>query len=148
MAGPRKILVAVDFSPHSEAALEEAFALAEKFGAVVDLVHVYTLQDKPESQVFSATEDEAREAERRQLEALADACKPSGRLGEVLWAEGDPAPGIVLTARRRGADLIVLGACGRSVWKRLLLGSVAQGVVKDAGCSVLVVRSAALGPPS
>jgi nucleotide-binding universal stress UspA family protein len=136
MSSPQSILVALDFSPPSIAAVEHAFELAAKFGATVHLLHVFTLQGKSESVAFSAE----RESERALLDSAANAHRDSGRLGEVLWREGDPAAQIALTAEQQRVDLIALGASGRTGMQRLVLGSVAESVVKTAPCNVLVIR--------
>ncbi|MEI9937551.1 MAG: universal stress protein [Pseudomonadota bacterium] len=136
MPSPQSILVALDFSPHSYVALEHAFALAEKFASTVQLLHVFTLQEKAESTILTT----ARESEKAQLDSAANAHRGSGRLGQVLWREGDPAAQLVLVAEQEKVDLIVLGASGRTGMTRLVLGSVAESVVKNATCNVLVVR--------
>jgi nucleotide-binding universal stress UspA family protein len=138
----KNILVGLDFSAHSDAALGYAFEVADKFDAHVHLVHVYTLQDRSESEVGSKSQSEAQlSTERSQLDASADAHRASGRVGEVLWLEGDPAETLLCAAQERGADLIVLGASGRTGLKRLLLGSVAETVVREAKASVWIART-------
>ena len=139
MNDPRHILVPLDFSPFSDAALEEAMRLASKFEATVHLLHVFTLQNQPESGSLEAE----RAEERSQLDAAASKFRASGHTAETVWREGDPGPQVILAATQTHADLIVLGSSGRSGWKRLLLGSVAEYVVRNATCNVLVVRHAA-----
>src|SRR5262245_57605812 len=119
MSEPKNILVATDFSPPSEAAVRMAFALAVKTEATVHVLHVFTLQDKTESEAL--TEHAARAAERRKLDAIADAQRGSGRLGDVLWSDGDPAVEILNAAQAKGADLLVIGASGRKGFLRLRL---------------------------
>jgi nucleotide-binding universal stress UspA family protein len=58
----------------------------------------------------------------------------------VIWSEGDPGSTILRSAEQHRADLIALGASGRSGLMRLALGSVAEHVVRHAPCSVWVVR--------
>ncbi|MET0385907.1 MAG: universal stress protein [Polyangiales bacterium] len=139
-SGPKHILVAVDFTPHSSAAVDEAFLLASKFAAKVHMLHVFTLQDKRESELRSRGIGALQHDEHGKLETMASARRGSGHLGEVVWCDGDPASQIVLTAKRLNADMIVVGASGRSMLTRLRLGSVAEAVTRDAGCTVLVVR--------
>jgi nucleotide-binding universal stress UspA family protein len=62
---------------------------------------------------------------------------------ETRLLEGEPARTIVDLAREAGADLIVLGSHGRTGLDRLLMGSVAEHVVRKAGCPVLTVKSPA-----
>jgi nucleotide-binding universal stress UspA family protein len=139
MPTPNKILLAVDFSTHSDVAAEDAFALAAKFGAQVHLLHVFALQDKPEPRSDQALHAE-RALLRQKLDALAEAQRASRRVAEVIWREGDPAWTIVNTAEQHRVDWIVLGASGRGGMTRFVLGSVAESVTKNATCSVLIVR--------
>lgn len=131
----RYVLVPIDFSARSEAALHYARALAARCGARVELVHV----------VDSATVDgfvghanpvvwqEALEGSRRKLIDLA-------RGDPIKVLEGRPADLIIDHAQAVKADLIVMGSLGRTGLERLLVGSVAERVVRLAPCPVLVVR--------
>jgi nucleotide-binding universal stress UspA family protein len=65
--------------------------------------------------------------------------------GEALVVEDPPTVAVVDSAKRLGADLVVVGASQKSNVGRLLLGSVADAVVRDAPCSVLVIRGADAG---
>lgn len=138
----KAILVATDFGECSQDALEDAVQLAEKLDAKVHLVHVVTLQNSENAAPLPsvALEDTAVSAQRK-LSAIAEAHRASGHLGEVVVRRGDPAPTILVAAQDLGADLIVLGTHDRRGLRRLVLGSVAEAVVRRAHCSVLVVRS-------
>jgi nucleotide-binding universal stress UspA family protein len=136
----KSILVPLDFSPQSEAALREAIHLAEKTGAQVHVLHVFSLQERRETDLTNAGLEQAADDERQHLQASADQVKKSANLGEILWRAGDPAPQILIVAKDIEADLIVLGASGRSGFKRFILGSVAEAVCRDASCNVFVVR--------
>lgn len=138
MPEPKTILVATDFSPVSEAAVAKAFELAAKLDVQVQVLHVFTLQDK--SEVEAASEHDTRTVDRRKLDAVANLYRDSGHLGEVLWRDGDPASEIVNAVEDTHADLVLLGVSGRTGWQRLRLGSVAESVVREAPCNVLVVR--------
>lgn len=141
MSSPKHILVAVDFTPTSNVAVDEAFSLAARLNAKVSLLHVFTLQDKRESELRPVGSFERLEhSAHAKLATMASARRASGHLGEVLYRAGDPAAQIVLCAEHIGADMIVVGATGRSVLTRLRLGSVASAVANDARCSVLIVR--------
>jgi nucleotide-binding universal stress UspA family protein len=137
------ILVPTDFGYASDAAIGYARMLAARFGASLHLLHVV---DEPGSwsEVYAAIPDIrdrlSADAARR-LEALA-ACLPAPLHATSAVVCGAPVPGIVKEAESRGADLIVMGTHGRRGMGHLLLGSVAERVVRLAPCPVLTVREA------
>ena len=149
MARIRKILVPVDFSEPSRAALAYAADLAQRFGATIDLVHVWqaptffptaTLPEVPnvEANIVDLVRKNAEEATAR---ALAEA-KAQGLPVESAHCEpGVPARGIVDLAKAGGYDLIVIGTHGRTGLSHAMMGSVAEKVVRLAPCPVLSVRS-------
>lgn len=146
MADIKRILVPTDFSEPADAALTYALDLASKLGAKVSLVHVF---DDPSG--IHSGEYFPMPAEMRS-EIVADLRR---RLAEVVAQHGhselNPQVLIGPTARSivegaRDADLIVMGTHGRHGVSHLLLGSVAERVVRTATCPVLTVRpSAAVG---
>src|SRR5205807_3538103 len=90
-----------------------------------------------EAMVIPESED-YQEALKRQLDQLR---VPEGTLRvERLFKEGDPAAEIAHTAQETCADLIVMGTHGRTGLERMLMGSVAEQVVRRAPCSVLVAK--------
>ena len=143
-----RILVPTDFSPAADLALAHAKALAQAFGASLHLLHVF---DDPYTaaayapEVFATLPPEYREA------AFADAVRQlNQRIGAQEIREfggttdvvvGSPAREIVRVAAERGVDLIVMGTHGRSGLAHLVLGSVAERVVRTAPCAVLTVRN-------
>lgn len=140
-----RILVPTDFSVQADAALTYAIGLASKFGATVTLVHVF---DDPfgAGGVYSGEympipaemrDEMLADLRRRLAEAVA-----RGGHSEVTTQllVGPIAKTIVGAAREHGADLIVMGTHGRSAVAHLLLGSVAERVVRTAPCPVLTVR--------
>jgi universal stress protein A len=139
-AGPRKILLPVDFSPCSEAALSYALRLGDIFGSDIDVLHVWeplaptSEGDLRDMGLFVATDEGLR---LRELLLSLDQARP-GRMRAVLEA-GDPFRTIVAIAT--GYDLIVMGTHGRSGVRQLLSPSVAERVVRSAPCPVLTVRS-------
>jgi nucleotide-binding universal stress UspA family protein len=140
---PKLILVPIDFSANAEQALDYACELAGKVGATVRLIHA--LSSPPSALQVALSEDilenlvkEHREA----LEKLAGARRESVRFGESTVEVGDPRDTIVEAARTQGADLIVMGTQGRRGLSRVVMGSVAEDVVRHAPCPVLVVRAA------
>lgn len=129
------VLVPIDFSPRSLQALEYARGLAARCDATVELLHVVE-PAAVDGFVGSANPVvwlEAIEGARRKLHELAQ-----GDPFKVL--EGRPADLIVDHAQAVKADMIVMGSLGRTGLERLLVGSVAERVVRLAPCPVLVMR--------
>jgi universal stress protein A len=143
----RRILVPTDFSPPSDAALEYARILAAKFGSSLQLLHVI---DEPTASSdfvadgYAPTTDDIRETLLTQArERLAHVMKVADRAHFHATAEaviGMPAPAIVDYAAATGTNLIVMGTHGRTGLAHLLMGSVAEHVVRTARCPVLTVR--------
>jgi nucleotide-binding universal stress UspA family protein len=142
----KRILVPVDFSPPSDAALEYARNVAARYGASLHLLHV---AEDPYRAFYSA-EVFVPEIEGLRDEILTDT---SRRLNERLrpsdvtefhaTAEaiiGTPAMSIVEYAAGHDIDLIVMGTHGRGGMSHLLMGSVAERVVRTATCPVMTVR--------
>lgn len=125
----RKILYPTDFSPYSNQAYFHAVTLAESHGAALTILFVRT----PEA---AAEEDAAYWQE--QLEQI----RPVNEdiVVRHVLLEGDPATEIVEYAREAGTDVIVMGTHGRTGLERLLMGSVAEKVMREAPCSVLVAK--------
>ena len=122
----KRILYPTDFSSYSNQAYFHALGLAEKYRAALTVVYVYTPADGDRAHWKS------------QLEQIRPA-NPDIPVGHAVL-EGDPAAEIVKYAADAGIDVIVLGTHGRTGVDRLLMGSVAEKVMRDAPCSVLVVK--------
>lgn len=141
MAAPRLILVPVDGSLPSLEALAHAVALAEDSEARIGVLHVVA----PEAfRVGSGSPltDEGR----REMDAALDAAVQHAQagLGERVFRRtesGDPLRTIIEVARDGHYDLIVIGTHGRIGRLHALVGSVAEGVVRNAPCPVLTVRA-------
>jgi nucleotide-binding universal stress UspA family protein len=144
MIAIKNILVATDFSEASNAALAYGRTLASHFGAALQVVHVVEniVLRNVTADGFVGVLPEV------QLEVEAEARK---QLDEELSGGEPPASGLVLTsnvladaivshAASAGVDLIVIGTHGRKGVSRLLLGSVAERVVRAAPCPVLTVH--------
>ena len=131
----KKILYPTDFSTYSNQAYFHAVALAENHGASLTILFVH-------STGFGTPEvhDEASEQDywRKQLEQIRPV-DPHIPVHHV-FLDGDPATEIVRYAQDAWIDLIVMGTHGRTGLERLLMGSVAEKVMRDAPCSVLVVK--------
>jgi universal stress protein A len=146
-----RILVPTDFSPPSDAAFEYARILAAKFGSSLQILHV--IDDPTAESDFVAdgfapsTEgirtsllDNARARLERSMN-LVDRSRYHAHAEAVL---GMPAASIVGYATATGAGLIVMGTHGRTGLAHLLMGSVAEQVVRSAPCPVLTVREVAV----
>jgi nucleotide-binding universal stress UspA family protein len=135
-----KILVPMDGSPPSVAALAQAVTLAEDIGASVDVVQV---KGPDEFQVGSATAVAANARERSDHEIDEAVAAAKTRLGERLVrrsVSGDPIRKILEIAAADAVDLVVMGTHGRVGRLQTLIGSVAAGVVRSSPCPVLTVR--------
>jgi nucleotide-binding universal stress UspA family protein len=139
----RKILVPTDFSELSNKAVEKAVALAQRFNAKIDLVHVLEPAPYPEFGYVHIPMKEGglrKEAE-GQFEKLRARIPALAELVNYTPVRTGNAPyEIVQTARQLNSDLIVIGTHGRTGIKRLALGSTAEKVVRHAPCPVLVLR--------
>ncbi len=142
-----KIVVGIDFSPESEAAIAHAMSVARHAGAELVLVHVGVVLDADRSR---ADGEAAREWERivgaqlsedrTRLEATRERLYGQGVDVSHMVIDGLPDSGLCEAAESLGADLVVVGTHGRTGVKRFLLGSVAERVVRDCDATVMVAR--------
>lgn len=133
----RHLLVAVDLSPASVKALTTAVDLAIQLDAELTVLHVVPIAA---ASALAATPEDAGADQDAHLDAFV-----AEHVGGVLaahrgLAQGDPAVEIVRAAHDIGADMIVVGTHGRGGLSHLLLGSVAERVLRDAPVPVVVVR--------
>jgi nucleotide-binding universal stress UspA family protein len=144
----RRILVPTDFSETADVALDYAKQLATTMGASLHLLHVFTdpyavAACAPE--VHAAVPSEARERARDEahqcLFERLDSTEEQRFRGTRGIVRGLTAPQIVAYAASQDIDLIVMGTHGRRGVAHLLLGSVAEHVVRTATCPVLTVRA-------
>jgi len=133
----RKILYPTDFSSWSNQAYFHAIAQAERHGATLTILFVYN-PDTTTTPNSQGDEQEALRYWQGQLEQIRP-LDPKISVRHVLL-QGDPAQEIVHYVRDAGIDLIVMGTHGRTGLERVLMGSVAERVLRDAPCSVLVVK--------
>lgn len=133
-----RILVPTDFSATSEAALAYGRALANQFDAALHLIHI---AENPFLRATVADRRSIEEAPGRWLEErLTDADRRRGAV-TVVENSDEPAKEILQYAQSANIDLIVIGTHGRTGLARLVLGSVAEAVVRAAPCPVLTVHS-------
>ncbi|HET9940546.1 MAG TPA: universal stress protein [Candidatus Eisenbacteria bacterium] len=140
-----KILVGVDESPFSQAALDWVKQIPWPSGTSIRVVSasppvfVGTGEANAPAVVAQLIQDQNRmhaEIAGRAARSL----EASGRTVEPVMISGDPRSTLVEEARKIGADLVVVGSHGRSGLSRLVLGSVASYVSSHAPCSVLIVK--------
>src|SRR5947209_15972186 len=132
----KKVLYPTDFSPYSNQAYFHAVALAEKHRASLTILYVYVPGVRSLDGVDRGTAD--RQYWQDLLEQI-HPLDPNIPVHHVL-VEGDPATEIVRYTHDAGIDLVVMGTHGRTGLERLLMGSVAEKVMRDSPCSVLVVQ--------
>jgi nucleotide-binding universal stress UspA family protein len=141
----QRILCPTDFSDFSRRALDHAVAIARWYESTITLLHVCTsapvVAYVPGSEVLPSAmlTPEDREALLASLKRFAEDEAGAGVRVEFEIAEGHIATEIVARANALPADLLVVGTHGRSGFERLVLGSVAEKVLRKAGCPVLTV---------
>jgi nucleotide-binding universal stress UspA family protein len=141
----RSILVPVDFSDHAGVAVAHARELADSFGAALDVLHVFERPIHPEIYLggmpletpeFAAVEGSLKEA----LETFAREAGGPDVETSIHVMEGRAVPGILEFAAEAGSDLVVIATHGLTGMAHVLLGSVAEKVVRRASCPVLTVK--------
>jgi nucleotide-binding universal stress UspA family protein len=140
-----KILFPTDFSTAGQAALELATSLARDRGAKLLIAHV---EEPPMAygggELYYGIEEPNRDELRRMLSEVLPTDPAVGFEHRLLI--GSPATGIVHLAEKESVDMIVMPTHGRTGVLRLLMGSVAEEVVRKAKCPVLTVKAAAKKP--
>jgi nucleotide-binding universal stress UspA family protein len=143
----RNILVARDFSPCSERALETALALADRSGATLHVVHADVLHADPygEPDDAAGSLDKLRERLKEDVERDRDESARfdpgSVKMEHAVVRDVAAAPALIRYVEEHDIDLIVMGTHGRTGLRRMLLGSVAEEVIRWVPCPVLTMRS-------
>jgi nucleotide-binding universal stress UspA family protein len=145
----KRVLVGVDGSTPSEWAVAAAGQLALDLGASVKLVHVrpFDADEDPRLAPLALDQQAAGAGPGDLLLQERQMRLPKEVVRTYEQTSGDPATEIVSTARRWGADFIVLGTRGRGRVSRFVLGSTAEAVVRLASCPVITVAHAPEGTP-
>jgi nucleotide-binding universal stress UspA family protein len=139
MSELQNILFPTDFSEHAGYAFQLACALARDQGAQLLLLHVIPPPMTHAEVVARAGPDSYRDQLWRELDRMKP---PETTLkSEILREEGHPAEEIVRTAKENKCGLIVMGTHGRTGLWRMLMGSVAEHVLRHSTCPVLTVRA-------
>ena len=138
------VLVPMDFSATADRALEYAIALAQQLHARLTLLHVLDMtpvtMDEMTAGVAATYLDDLETGAQHLLQASLERVQRAGLQGESLLVQGTPTQTIVDTAGEQGVDLILMGTHGRTGLAHVFLGSVAEHVVRQAPCPVLVMR--------
>ena len=149
----RHILVPTDFSIPSDEAVDYAVALGERFGATVHLIHVLNDPMTTTGAWEFYVPDTPEVRERRHTEAKDRLCMIAAlhaNEGVRIRTEvrfGSPTDEIAAAAIAYGSDLVVMGTHGRTGLPHLLLGSIAERVIRTAPCPVLAVRQQLAASP-
>lgn len=141
------ILVPTDFSKYSEPAICLGLAIARTMGSEVTFIHIwppeFTFEDDFKARSdehLRRIRDEGLEDHRRRLEEFVGAFDLEGIKTTCLLRSGPPFLEIIMAANELKVDLIVMGTHGRSGLTSVLIGSVAEKVVRRAHCPVLTVK--------
>ena len=133
----KQILFATDYSSASQHALNYAASLARDRGATLIIAHVSELEQYPVGELFDE-EPRSSEAELNELQAVK---VPDPTIHcEHRLLHGAAAEEIVKLAKEEDVETIVMGAQGRSALGRMLMGSVAEAVIRNAHCTVCALR--------
>ena len=138
-----RVLVPTDGSAGTDSAVAHALDLAAVHGATIHAVYVVDVTSYAGLSVDSSWEgvgEQIRAEGEAALEAVREAAEGAGVDVETRLLHGSPAPEIVAEAEEADCDLIVMGTHGRGGIDRLLLGSVAERVVRTATVPVLTIR--------
>jgi nucleotide-binding universal stress UspA family protein len=146
----RRILVPVDYSDNSKAAVLAAVALAKELGGSLDLVHVWdrptyvtdaVMVRRPGEEQRSLAELIRANAEKDMEEFLAGLPLPSDVVVTHRLVSGEPASTLIAELNQRKHDLVILSTHGRTGLLHLLLGSVAEKLIRFSPVPVLTVPS-------
>jgi nucleotide-binding universal stress UspA family protein len=149
MLPPKLILSPIDFSDPSDAALDVAADFATRFGAELLLVHVVpAIPDLPEN-VSILKEGEYDQsltdaAAKRLTDLAGTLAHKNVKARTEMGAANDVGMELVRIAEHEHADMIIIATHGMTGWHKIAFGSVAEKVVKQASCPVLVLRANAM----
>jgi nucleotide-binding universal stress UspA family protein len=138
----KKILYPVELSPISEKIVDHVAFWVEKFGAEVHVIHVVPNPTDYATPYFSEwillkTKAELLQEAERQLAAFCDAHLPQAKVSVLM---GDPVEEIVNYVRKNGISLVIMGTHGRKGLDRVVLGSVANRVVRRSPVPVVTIN--------
>jgi nucleotide-binding universal stress UspA family protein len=145
----KRILVPTDFSEPAQEAFQTAVELAQQFSAQLLMVHIVPPVPVPYQPLVSPTPafditaylQELVKISKDTLQNYVIEHVPEGVPATISVAAGDPAYEILRLAKELEADIIVIATHGHGGWRHFLFGSVAEKVVRQAPCPVLVVHA-------
>jgi len=152
--GIRRILIPIDYSENSKAALAYGAELAQSFGASLDIVHVWDRPTYVTDAVMVQRPGEAHKpigelirenAQHDMDEFISSITLPSGVPVQTRLLSGDPASTLIAELKKSQHDLVVLSTHGRTGIAHLLLGSIAEKLVRLSPIPVLTVPLAGRG---
>ena len=141
----RHMLAPTDFSEYSKQAVASALELAKKFGAKLSILHVVELPPYPvegyvpPSLTATFMEDLEREASQELAQVVPEAESAGVEVARLVTV-GSPYHKIIDLAEAEQVDLIVMATAGRTGFSHLIMGSIAERVVRTASCPVLTIR--------
>ena len=140
-----KILLPIDFSPSSEAAMEAATGLAQQFHAGIHLVHIIPeIPDFNGSDFFPETAvlQERKETIEQRLDAYRERLVQKGVPASFSIELGnDIVGGLMRVIKREHIDMVVISTHGMSGWHPLIFGSIAEHMIKQVNCTLLLLQS-------
>lgn len=134
------ILLATDGSLYSQAATQKAIAFAKAYSERLKVAAVINTSDEFMT-IAPKIQDEMVKTAQKLVSDTAKTAKEAGCEAETFVKEGDTAQVIAELARQEGVDAIIMGSHGRTGIRRLLMGSVTEGVINLSPCPVLVVKA-------
>jgi nucleotide-binding universal stress UspA family protein len=135
-----EILLASDRSDAADAATGHALQIAEKFDATLHVVYVLKTGEPSIDSEDTAEHPELKDRRDQALNAPTDRADRVGVTATTATVRGAPSDALVAYARENEIDLIVIGTHGRSGLDRIIVGSVAEHVVRNAPAPVITVR--------
>jgi nucleotide-binding universal stress UspA family protein len=137
----KTIIVGFDGSAESQQALEMGLSIARSMDACIEVLAVAHPPEPSKAGASQRLMDEARGHFGQMLRKIVESARENGIKLTTGIAVGHPAEQIIKKAEQSGADLIVVGRRGSSMFQKLVLGSVSERVLRYAPCPVLVTGS-------
>ena len=140
-----RILIATDFTPASQPAIEKGLALAKETGSELMIAHACARPNMAQADfvapgIYDEWETNIRASVEAKLEPILESAKKQGIDARPLVLTGSPEDAIAEAAQTNAADLVVMGTHARTGVSRMFLGSVASRVIATAPCPVLTVH--------
>lgn len=141
----KKILVGVDFSAGTRELVDSACRMAKAVNGCLRLLHVAAPDPcfvgyEPGPQSVRDSVARKLRTEHARLQDMADDLSSKGVQVDALLVQGETSRTLLDQAEQWGADAIVLGNRGHGVFRKAVIGSVGEGVLRDAGCAVIFLR--------